>query len=287
MLGKKDGSKRFCVDFRKLNAETLLDPFPIPRIDDVLDSMSGAIWFSSLDLKSGYWQMELDESSIPKTAFSTPDGHYEFKRLPFGLKNAPADFSRLMYQLLGHLPFVKIYIDDITIFSKNLKDHIEHLEEVLSILNTSGLKLNREKCSLFRKEIKILGFVISKNGIMMDKSKVECIQKRKRPENVKQIQEFFGLTNHFRRFVKDYAKISYPINQLLKKDTPFVWSLECEEAFQNLKKRLIEYPILRLPDFSKKFFLYLDASDKAIGAILCQRDEDENEYVIMYASRTL
>ena len=286
MIPKKDGSKRFCVDYRKLNAITQQDCFPMPRIDDILDRLGKSRYFTAIDLKSGYWQIKLSDDSIPKTAFSTPDGHYEFLRLPFGLKNAPADFSRLMTQILGDLPNVEIYLDDITIHSKTYELHLIHLKEVFNRLKNVNLKINPTKCTWFQKEVKILGHVISENKIQMDPAKIETVKQMQFCKNVKQIQSFLGLTGYYRKFIKDYAKICQPLNNLIKKDTKWDFTDTCKEAFNTLKNKLTEFPILRQPDHNKPFVLMTDASGFALGAILAQKDEDK-EYVCCYASRLL
>jgi hypothetical protein len=222
-----------------------------------------------------------------KIAFSTPDGHYQFKRMPFGLKNAPADFSKLMYQVLGNLPYVEIYLDDITIHSKTFIDHVKHVTNVLGVLRSYNLKINPEKCSWFTETIKLLGHIISKKGVSMDPDKIEAIKNRVAPKNIKQIQHFLGICNYYRRFIKYYAKIAEPLTRLLRKEEKFEWNVEQQNAFEELKKKLTEYPILRQPEMGKKFLLYTDASEYALGAILSQKDDEDREFVCAYASRTL
>ena len=170
MIPKKDGTERMCVDYRKLNAVTKQVNWPLPIIQDIFDRLSGSKWFSALDLKSGYWQIEMSPESIEKTAFSTPDGHYEFLRLPFGLKNAPAEFSRIMHQVLGNLKFVEIYLDDITIHSKTFDEHVSHIKIVFDKLREANLKINHEKCTWCAKSLRILGHVISEDTISMDEA---------------------------------------------------------------------------------------------------------------------
>ena len=249
-----------------------------------------------MDLKSGYWQTKLDDASIPKTAFTTTDGHYEFVRTPFGLRNAPAQFSRMMQMTLGHLPFVEIYLDDLTIHSLNFEDHLSHLKKTLNVLRNANLKINKDKCTWFATTIKLLGHIVSGGQVHMDPAKVEAISKRRPPTNVKQVQEFLGLPNYYRRFIKDFSKIAAPIFNLLKKDVPFNWSKECDVAFNMLKERLTSYPIIRQPNFKKYFVLHTDASGFALGAILTQVDEImlqklsdylKMDYVVAYSSRLL
>ena len=287
LVPKKDGSVRMCVDYRRLNLETIPEQWPLPRITDILDNMLGSKWFSTLDLKSGYYQVAMSPSSIEKTAFVTPDGHFEFLRLPFGLKNAPAHFSKIMYQALGDLNFVKIYLDDITIHSKTFPLHVEHVSKVIGRLKEANLKLNGEKCAWFAQEISLLGHIVNTDGISMDPKKVHAIQAMLPPTTVKQVQQFLGICNYYRRFIADFAKISQPIAELVKLDTPFIWSPQCQSAFVLLKSLLLEFPILRQPDHNRTFLVYTDASGYALGAILSQKDDNDNEYVCQYASRLL
>ena len=207
--------------------------------------------------------------------------------MPFGLKNAPAEFSRLMYMVLGELDFVEIYLDDITIHSINFEEHIKHIEIVMKKLDLANLKINLDKCSWCMDEVKILGHMVTHNKIKMDPNKISAISELNEPRNVKQIQQFLGLANYYRRFVKDFSKIASPLFNLLKKDVPFVFNKDCEEAFSILKASLTSSPVLRPPDLNKKFILYTDASGYALGAVLGQIDDDGNEYVIAYASRML
>ena len=287
LIPKPDGTSRFCVDYRKLNAITLQDPFPLPRIDDIFDRLNGSIWFSALDLKAGYWQIEMDEGHICKTAFSTPDGHYEFLRLPFGLKNAPAAFSRIMFQILGDLPYVEIYLDDITIHSPTIEKHLEDIKEVLQRLKNVSLKINLSKCKWFKTSIQILGHIMNGDTIKMNPKKIELIENWKTPKSVLHIQQFLGLCGYYRRFIKDFSKIAAPMYNLIKKETEWNWDASCEESFKILKEKLVSYPILRQPDLDKPFILQTDACGIAIGAILSQKDDKGDEYACCYSSRLL
>ena len=211
LVCKKDGSLRFCIDLRKLNAWTVKDAYSLPHIEDTLDSLNGVCIFTSLDLKSGYWQVELDEESIPLTAFTVgPLGFYECVRMPFGLTNAPATFQRLMELCLGelHLDWCIIYLDDIIIFSKDPDDHITRLEGVFEKLAKAGLKLKPSKCEFFRSSLKYLGHIVSKEGIATDPRKIEAIRNWPRPKTVTDICSFTGSTNYYRKFIKGYAKIA-------------------------------------------------------------------------------
>ena len=287
LITKPDGSSRFCVDYRKLNAITLLDPFPMPRIDDILSRMNKCKWFTAIDLKSGYWQIEMDPRDIDKTAFCTTDGHYEFLRLPFGLKNAPPGFSRVMFQIFGDLPYVEIYIDDIVIHSETFEQHVEHVKMVLNRLDKASLKINITKCKWFFNEIKILGHILNGETIKMNPEKIEAIKRWRPPRNVLEVQQFLGLCNFYRRFIQDFAKIAAPLYKLTRNDVLWEWSENCNHAFYYLKERLITYPILRQPDLSKEFILETDASNLTLGAILSQEEEIKKPYVCEYASKML
>ena len=287
MVSKPDGSIRFCTDYRALNKVTPQDPFPLPRIDDVFDRLSGSVFFSTIDLKSGYWQIELDDETIPKTAFSTPDGHYEYLRMPFGIRNAPAEFSRIMQQVLGHFSFVQIYLDDITIHSKTFEDHLEHLSEVFKALQEADLKVNYKKCNFASTKISLLGHIVSANGIEADPSKVQAVKEMRSPTDLKELQRFLGMTGYYRRFIEGYAGIAQPLYYLLRKENKWNWTENQEKAFQQLIERLVSAPILRLPDPAKPMKVYTDASGHALGAILAQVDEQDKEYVCQYESRLL
>ena len=258
--------------------------------------MCGAVIFTSLDLKSGYWQVELDEDSIPYTAFTVgPLGFYECLRMPFGLKNAPATFQRLMENCLGdlHLNWCIIYLDDIIIYSKTPEEHVRRLEAVFKKLSKAGLKLKPSKCEFFKSEITYLGHVVSNEGIATDPKKIKAIQLWPRPETVTQVRKFTGLTNYYRKFIHNYAKVAKPLHQLVSgenaklKRTSVTWTVECEESFKKLKELCSNTPVLAYPNYKEKFKLYTDASESGLGAVLTQVQSDGKERPIAYASRTL
>ena len=298
LVRKKTGELRFCIDLRTLNARTEKDAYSLPRIEDSLDSLNGAKIFSSLDLKSGYWQVELEEESIPLTAFTVgPLGFYECVRMPFGLTNAPATFQRLMENCLGdlHLRSCIIYLDDIIIYSKTPEEHVHRLEQVFEKLAAAGLKLKPSKCEFFKTEINYLGHVVSQEGIRTDDKKIEAIKNWPRPVTNTDVRSFLGFTNYYRRFIHKYSQIAKPLNSLImgdsskhkNKKTKVEWNQACEESFEKLKEICSQTPVLGYADYTKPFRLNTDASTEGLGAALYQTQEDGTERVIAFASRTL
>lgn len=289
LVRKKDGSVRFCVDYRALNKITRKDVYPMPRIDDALDTLQGAEYFSSLDLRSGYWQIPMHEADKDKTAFATPDGLYEFNVMPFGLCNAPATFERMIDSVLRGLKWKTClcYLDDIVIFSSTFPQHLQRLDEVLTCLSNAGLQLNTKKCHFASKNIKVLGHLVSKDGIRPDPDKVAAVISFPRPENQKHLRSFLGLASYFRRFIKHFSAIASPLHKLVSSGTAFTWTADCELAFQTLKRALTSDPVLCHFDENAPTFLHTDASGHGVGAVLLQHDHLSRERVIAYASRAL
>ena len=289
MVRKKDGSWRFCVDYRKVNAVTRQDAYPLPCIDATLDSLAGSAYFTTLDLASGYWQVELDNEAKEKSAFSTPSGHFEFNVMPFGLTNAPATFQRLMECVLAGLTpsECRVYLDDIIVFSTSFAEHLSRLQAVFRRLQHAGLKLKPNKCYFARKDVRYLGHIVTAEGVKPNPAKTEAVSTYPVPQDVHELRQFLGLANYYRCFVKDYSRIAEPLHQLTRKTSKgFQWTPSCQEAFEELKDRLTTPPILGYPDFSQEFILHTDASATALGAVLCQAQNGQ-ERVISYWSRQL
>jgi hypothetical protein len=289
---KKDGSMRFCVDYRKLNAVTIRDAYPIPRIDDTLDALQEAKFVSTLDLRSGYWQVEMDKESKEKTAFITHKGLYEFNVMPYGLTNAPATFQRLMDIVLAGLKWQSclVYIDDVVIYSPTFEQHLSDLKNVFQALREANLTLKASKCCFCRKEMKYLGHVITQDGIKPDPTLTKAVSNFPQPKTIKDVQSFLGLSGYYRRFIKNYAKIAEPLikqlRQLKEKNYHLNWTPECTIALETLKKKLTNAPIMSTPNFNESFILELDACEYGLGAVLAQ-EYDKRKLVIAYASRTL
>ncbi|CAL2250755.1 unnamed protein product [Prunus armeniaca] len=281
---KKDGTMRLCIDYRQLNKVTVRNRYPLPRIDDLFDQLKDAKYFSKIDLRSGYHQLRIREEDVPKTAFRTRYGHYEFLVMPFGLTNAPAAFMDLMNRVfrpyLDH--FVIVFIDDILVYSKTLEGHKKHLRLVLRTLRRKQLYAKFSKCQFWLDRVVFLGHVISTEGIYVDPQKVEAIVNWVQPTSVTEVRSFLGLAGYYRRFVEGFSSIAAPLTRLTRKDVAFEWTEECEQSFQELKKRLTTAPVLALPDNSGGFVIYSDASLQGLGCVLMQHDR-----VIAYASRQL
>ena len=271
LVPKKDGSKRLCVDFRKLNRITRKYTFPLPLIDDVLAGLGNSKFFSSLDLRSGYWQVPVDEKDKPKTALVCHKGIFEHNYMPMGLMNAGSYFQELMTHVLeGIGSFATAYLDDIIVFSPNEQDHLRHLTEVFDRLRKFGLKMKMSKCEFMQPEIKYLGFVVNQSGIQADPDKVQVIKEMSPPSDVRGVRGFIGCVSYYRRFCPNFSQIAMPLIELTRKHSKFDWTDDCQTAFERLKNLLTEAPTLAFPDMSREYTLYTDASTDCIGAVLTQ-----------------
>ncbi|GJZ27064.1 putative reverse transcriptase domain-containing protein [Tanacetum coccineum] len=281
---KKDISFRMCINYRELNKLTVKNRYPLPRIDDLFDQLQGSSVYSKIDLRSGYHQLRARKEDIPRTTFKTRYGHYEFQVKPFGLTNTPALFMDLMNRVCKPYldKFVIVFIDDILIYSKNKKEHKEHLKAILELLKKEELYAKSSKCEFWIPKVQFLGHVIDSQGIHVDPAKIESIKDWASPKTPTEIRQFLGLAGYHRRFIEGFSKIAKPMTKLVQKKIAFEWGDKQEAAFQTLKNKLCSAPILALPQGAENFIVYCDASHKGLGAVLMQ-----NEKVIAYASRQL
>lgn len=288
LIEKKGGEKRLCVDYRSLNKISIKEKYPMPRIEDLLDRLKGCKYFSSLDMKSGYYQLLVSENSIDKTAFITEDGHYEFLRMPFGLTNGPSVFQRMMNQILGNLRFknVIVYLDDVLIVSETVEENINTLELVLKIFKQQNLTLNIKKCFFFLTNITFLGYEVNGDGIKPTPKKIEAIKQFPIPKTVHQLRQFLGLVNYFRKFIKDCAILSSPLTKLLKKGQKWQWSDEQDRTVNLLKKALTCDSTLAVFDPKKETILYTDASREGVAGILVQVHQHGERPVHYYSRQT-
>ena len=306
IVRKKTGEIRLCVDFRKLNAISICDSFPLPRVEEALQAVQAAVWFSSFDLAQGYLQMAMEEEDIEKTAFRAgSSGLYEFTRMPFGLTNAGASFCRLMEMCIGDQQYVTLlfYLDDICIFAETADQMLDRIEFVFSRLKEFNLKIKPKKSHFFQTSVTFLGHILSANGLSPNPEKVAKIKDWPTPKTPKEVHSFVGLASYYRRFIPNFAKWAGPLHALIvpasfkqkirrgeikKSDLPeFQWTQACQEGFDQLKKALTEAPVLAYPDYSKPFILETDASLKGLGVVLSQKGDDNEICVVAYASRSL
>lgn len=290
LVPKKDGSLRFCIDFRYLNAISNFDPYPMPRIDDLLERVGGATYITTLDLSKGYWQLALAPEAKELTAFRTPFGMYQFKVLPFGLQGAPATFQRLMDHILWDVStFSAAYLDDVVVYSSSWEEHLYHLQEVLQRIRAAGLTINPRKCAVAHQEVQYLGFTIGFGRVKPQVEKMEAIRSFPVPTTKKKVRGFIGLVGWYRKFVPNFSERSAILTDLTKNAAPnkVRWTEECERAFQDLKEAICREPVLHSPDFNKPFILQTDASQNGLGAVLIQEREGERRPVVFLSRKLL
>ncbi|GIY01559.1 hypothetical protein CDAR_456991 [Caerostris darwini] len=289
LVKKSDGSFRLVADLRKLNSKTIPDNFPLPNLNEMIDMLSGSKFFSTSDLTSGFHQMQMNPSHAHLTGITTEFGLFQYKRLPFGLKNAGASFQRLMSIVLAGLSDLKIacYIYDIIIASKTFEEHMNRLEIVFKRLQSANLKVKPSKCSFLQHEITYLGHTVREGQVLPDGKNLDSIRKSLPPTNRKQVRSFLGLTGFYRKFIPNYSKIALPLTHLTRENTQFCWGENEQESFESLKYHLVSVPCLSLPDFDKPFAICTDASKYSLGAVLVQEDESGFQHPIFFASRKL
>ncbi|GMF32082.1 unnamed protein product [Phytophthora fragariaefolia] len=288
MIRKPDGGIRFCIDYRRLNAVTVKDCYPMPLIDDILDVLGDARLFSTMDIASGYWNLPIHENSVAKTAFTCKFGLYEWLVIPFGHCNAVSAFERLMETVLVDLKWrvCLVYQDDCVIFSKDFLSHLIRVRQVLTRFRQAGFKLKMKNCHWGRSQVAFLGHIVTPTGILPNPEKVKAVMNIQRSCDVHGIRSFLDLTSYVRHYIPGYALISAPLERLKVKAAPFFWNEDCESAFQQPKRALMKPPILVYPDMKKRFKRYVDSSRYAVGACLMQESEGRDR-VVAYASKLL
>ena len=287
---KKDGSLRLCVDYRRLNAISQNNAYPMPRIDDLIDQLGRAQFLSTLDLTRGYWQVPMGKASCHKTAFVTPAGQFQFTVMPFGLSGAPSTFQRMMDLLTKDTnDFAAAYLDDLIIFSDTWEHHMQHLTLILQQLRKANLTVKPQKCQLGMAECVYLGHTVGRGVVRPEMSKVEAIQAFTQPTTKKQVRAFLGITGYYRKFIPNYSTLAAPLTDLTKKNRPtqVTWTPECDLAFHELKTYLCTSPVLNSPNFSKQFIVQTDASDRGVGAVLSQYSSDNQIHPVAYFSKKL
>ena len=285
LVPKSDGSYRFVTDFRKVNAVSKSDSFPIPRIDDCIDKLGDARFVSKFDLLKGYWQVPLTQRAKEITAFATPDNLYQYKVMPFGMKNSPATFQRMIHSVLQGLIGCEAYIDDVIIYSSTWEDHMRIMKELFARLKQAHLTVNLAKCDFLQATVEYLGHVVGQGCVRPIGAKVDAIVKYPVPTNKKELMRFLGMIGFYRRFCYNFSTVVAPLTNLLQKKVQFLWTEKCDESFKNGKELLINSPVLTSPDYQKQFKLAVDASDVGIGAILCQESNGIDKVICFFSKK--
>ena len=288
VIVRSGGKLRLCVNYQKLNAATVPDAHPMPRVDQVVSRMSGCRYITHMDVRRGFWHLPIAEEDCHKTAFATPWGEvWEFTRCPFGLVHAPAAYQRAMDTAMSGVSGCSVYMDDTYVYSKTWEEHLASLRGVFQRCSQYNIKLNWEKCGFAAPEVKCLGYVVGVNGLKVDDEKVAAITQLPRPRNAKGVKNFLGMAGYFRQFIEHFAELSAPLVYLTRKQVPFKWCDKCEEAFVAIKAALVAAPCLRLPDWDRPFLLHVDWSKVAVGCYLSQEDDGGAEFPVAFASRLL
>ena len=285
LVPKPDGNYRFCTDFRKLNSVTKTDSFPIPRIDDCIEKIGRAKFVSKLDLLKGYWQVPLTVRAQKLSAFVTPTGLYQYKVMPFGMKNAPATFQRLIQQLTGDLVGCEGYIDDVIIYSSSWEHHVDLLHQLFSTLSQANLTVNVAKSEFGHCQVTFLGHVVGQGQISPVMAKVEAVSRFPEPQNKRELMRFLGMAGYCRKFCHNFSVVTAPLTNLLKKNQSYIWTPACQSAFQHVKTLLLSAPVLVAPESTRQFKLFVDASDVSTGAVLKQEDECGIDRCVCYFSK--
>ena len=289
LVPKKGNKTRLVVDYRQVNKMIAIDHFPLPRIQDSLQSLSDPQIFSSLDLADGYYQMPLHPASRPITAFCTDSQLLEFTRSPQGLACSPGNFSRMISQVFKdeHHKFLILYLDDLLLWSSNFDQHLQHLSQVFDKLRAANLRVKPSKCEFARQQVSYLGHLLTPEGIRPDPDKVRAIVEATPPHNLKKLRSWLGLASYYRSFIKGFSKIAQPLTALLKHDAPYDWTEDCQMAFNALKRAMTTAPVLVYPRYDRAFLIQCDASSKGLGVILAQEGDDGKVHPCAFAARSL
>ncbi|MDJ0933722.1 RNase H-like domain-containing protein [Breoghania sp.] len=284
---KADGTQRMCFDYRKVNAVTRTDSYPIPRLEECIDSVGRSKYVTRIDLLKGYWQVPMTDRAKEVSSFVTQDSLFSCRVMPYGMKNSGATFQRLMNKVLAGLSNCKAYIDDVIVYSDTWAEHYAHLKALFARLQEANLVINLKKCEFAKATVTCLGHVVGKGQVLPRQAKVQCIVNFPSPKNKRELMRFLGMSGFYRKFCANYSTLVAPLTNLLRKDVKFVWSDRCQDAFDKLKAVLGSDPVLAAPDFGKPFKLAIDASDVGVGAVLLQESEDGIDRPVSYYSRKL